>query len=550
MELRIFKGVPSAASLGLTSVTDLIPEVIDLVNGDFRLVDQNGIPSWTPKIATIKNNGTRADSAVTDGSELLTASVGNVIETMTLITGANTTTVAMKADTVMRLQDFARAAREFTIEAWQEQPVYLAWLPAAGVGWQYALIINIDIDISRLNSSDANDPPQLTIAIEREPYWRPVAPGDNPKKWTFEQRGLRPTSGASPSVTEYNHTHLTIYGGAYSLPYTASVEGAVLNYMASNIPGGNYLDIPASLIPGDAPALCYIAGDIPGLISESARYLFISRTTRRDYLPADGVNKQRFSWNGGDASLSIAPGTATKPNVSGGIISNGSTTLTYVAQLAFSGAGTGLMTWAIPMIQVMPGRYRVFVRNKVTSGIAGNITMRASYNGLSATQFVAGVTTGAATWYDIVDLGVLDLSLGASKTLVTTSGIGVLAPTITADLMLSFVATAAVTIQVADIIFIPLENSVLIERVSGSIHYDNTGYLTRGQPQAIAVAPDGVGRVNVVESRGIGITLVPRVNNRIWFFQVLLNGSNTYAPVASYPMHAQVLPRWSGVRNL
>ena len=245
--LMIMKGIPSAP---------LDPNSAEAPMESLDLLDSTGLglltEGWSPAIAPLKNGGLWVDSTTIDGRALLSDNVGNVVETMQVT--CSSSLIANRLAILKKLGRLARMARAFHSTSWQIDPVYLKWAAACNNGLeQYALLYNIDWAIN----GDTLDPMSawdVTLTMEREPYWRGLWPGANPIEWTFQAQGK--TRGVQSPNEGYTYMDMDLLTGTNHLAY-----GTVQNRYEWNSSdyskalAVNFIDIPATAVPGDAEAL-------------------------------------------------------------------------------------------------------------------------------------------------------------------------------------------------------------------------------------------------------------------------------------------------------
>lgn len=166
-----------------------MPEpILEVVTQDGKIVDlledwELSDPYWRPQIAKYKGDGNYVDSAIADGSRLVSKHYANVIETIPLTAkGTN------QAQAIRRIRELLQVGRQ-TADYWTESYEYdYGWLgvrPACNdCQTGYARIIKVNIP-------ELNNPfgqpffsyqaeaamEDLTLIIEREPLWRGVRPG-------------------------------------------------------------------------------------------------------------------------------------------------------------------------------------------------------------------------------------------------------------------------------------------------------------------------------------------------------------------------------------
>ncbi|MBZ0290700.1 MAG: hypothetical protein K8I30_23950, partial [Anaerolineae bacterium] len=242
------------------------------------------------------------------------------------------------------------------------QPVYLAWHAPGAPGPQYALIYRIDI--AQNTEPWETNYNELSIQVEREPYWRGIPPGANPKLWTTYWKDF---------TFDTSSAYLTQNGADFNIAYDAAVDNRH-EWNTGTDPRThrteNFIDIDAADIPGDAPALTTITMNINGTSGGYIpRRIFIGRQTkgrsvqRRDsdqdllkfntLLAADGSVENSAAYAAGGANRRYADGSAYTAQVLNANIS--STPEEYV-------------TWEPSQqfdFQRFRGRYQVFMRGAI-----------------------------------------------------------------------------------------------------------------------------------------------------------------------------------------
>lgn len=560
-ELKIEKGFPNPNSLGKTGTNnDEEPERIDLYGADFTIKDDSG-GTWTPQIATLKNNGVRSDSDLFDGSNLVGAAVGNVIETLVVIPSAGTTPI-MRMQTLKKLMRMAEDARNFHTSEWQYKPVYLKWFAESAPGAQYALIYNIDIAVNQYDPTATTSIQEITLTIEREPAWRGIPPGANPKLWTLLSRGLVPTNSASPAATEFNYTHLVFATGAGN--YASLLEATIRMFDEQATAWINYVDIPAASLPGDAPPLVQMyfldGGSLNGL-----EQFVLSRSTRRDYFPAvnteGAATRLRNTLNGWEFTALAPAGVVVTQPVNAAGVWRASLANRYILNLAYAAGGTtlGASVQAASLakrVNQFCARYAVFARINVTGTAPQNVKLKmvVFYN---ETQISSDDIPLVAGYYAAY-MGELDLTvLGSRSVSVDGTGVGV-NNALTFYLYTSKTNDGNVaTVQLWDIVLMPIdEPSVSILDIGEqapynpptAIYMDNTGYFSSAKDSLVAVKmfTNGVDYGNMALSNDLA--LVPGVANRLYF--MLRFGSGTGAMAYDNTVKLNIVPRWYGVRDV
>lgn len=540
VELALVKGLPSSASLGNPALTDYVPTTIDFLTGAYVLYDDGSNPAYDRALPVIKNGGVWVDSATATGRQLVAAHNGNVIDVVQLRPVDSTSSI-QRDQYISRLNRFIGAASEFWATGGISDPVYLRYKELFAPGEQYALIYTIEPD---------DDGDTLTLTIEREPAWRPLPPGMNPKVWALLRRGLQPWAAASPPTTGFfNFADLSLVNAG------ASGKGHLLEATCKRVDevataNVNYVIVPAADIPGDAPALCWIHASS---LAASVSKIYLSRSTWRDYFPTINTNvlnqKLRNTFNGGDSTLVGGGGLTASKQVDAtyGLFSNGSTVTRYILRAANLAAGFGETTWATwtRTINHYTRRWAAFARIRVTSGTAANHSLRLGMKVITKSVYtsprsLAGVTSTPSLFY----IGELDAS---QFTIRTRDGFGV---DITYGATLSALLTktndgVASTVEIMDIILLPLdEPSMKIDGVeSSNASSDSTGYFS------LTSKPYGLtnGAFERASAQGQEITLKPDVDNRIYFLDDYVGANYQTGTITIY---VDVLPRWYGVRDV
>lgn len=111
---------------------------------------------------------------------------------------------------------------------------------------------------------------------------------------------------------------------------------------------------------------------------------------------------------------------------------------------------------------------------------------------------------------------------------------------------------------ICDVILMPFdEEYVKVIANSGSTNLreilDTTGYLSHGEAMPIAVGYDAnVSQEDFAEVQGNGITLVPGVDNRLYFWGVNDVGSGLFKsdPLVTFTTRINIVPRWKAIRTI
>jgi hypothetical protein len=532
-ELLIVKGVAAAkgdtssAELGLVSINLLADEG----EPGWSLDAEDG---WSPKRAQLKGGGTWADSAVSPGRTLVAGEDGNVTETLQLtVTGM---TILDLATQLSRMGRMRQAVIDFWTNPREIDPVYLHWYAKEGAGPQYALIYAMDI--AELDPDVWQNPIRdVTITIEREPYWRGLPPGQNPKVWTHTM--IRGVQNYTPA-----DLNLNTLGGDVN----HAISGTVPNNDRS--PNNNYLELTADKIPGDAPALLELACALSTAVSPNEYYI--------------AVRSEPFSYSGMSGSL-ISTLDASAGSLGEDAASAADATCASGSRVNITpGTATDSLrlTFGVSVPQYQ-GRFALFLRAYQNAGSAGD--WRAHIEITASTSLIASITTlvleekqfsvGATQWPPVymgevqfpigMEAGVSSLGLGLKET-----GYGIL--------IYARRTTGVSTLRFADLMLVPVDESFVRATAnfdtakSSDLIIDNTGHIAHGKPGDFAVPfPTGGNNVQfgVAELAGQSLVLEPRKTNRIYFFRTLADAS-AGVPTATFGVRGNIVPRWVGIRDV
>lgn len=587
-ELLIVKGIPPAPKDGNSGEQPLatINLLADPENAGWTLNTEDG---WNPIIPTFKGGGVWMDSSISEGRTLVAGEDANVVETMQLtVTGNSVTDLAMRLSAMGKMIE---DCRNFFIES-SIDPVYIHWWAQDAPGPQFAIVYNIEMAIVE---PDVWQKPMrdVTLTLEREPYWRGLPPGANPIEWTFQaQRLVR--GGAN-----YNSTTMQLYKNTNHLGYAAIKNQHELQTDLLTVITKNYIDIDGDNIPGDAPALVTIDYLRDTTISDVTD-LFIARSTKPVTLSSHATvktHKTLSMLNVGDATA--AAGLTKTNDATRGLISNGSNTLAYYGEVTFSAnPQTRNVVWGNSStlmktldVNTLRGTYAFFLRHKQNAGALGDITMQLEARigpGISNTiplyqsQINTAVdatvlnATPSAAYYGLAYLGTMKFPFGDDAISAMEGwGLDVVKDSqISLEIRLNVTRTTGVaTMYIVDLIMLPLDEAFLEihtptddpGRASLSagdywhMIYDNTGYYSHGKsgPRAYtgfeqSGTPKGV-PVNM-ELRGSELFLIPRMDNRLFFWAKRYDGTATVelSPVNSLneEVRINIVPRWRGVRDV
>lgn len=570
--LYIIKGVGKTPTD--TRSAEPNPVVVNLMSGGaITLVE------WTPNIPAVKGGGVWSDSPLSDGRVLLAAPYGNVTEKINIMISDSSYLTVMKQ--LSGLNQMIADNRTYSEGNSQTEPVYLAWWAGCGTRMQYALIFNMEI------APDYKAATQPTIAvsltIEREAGWRPIPPGQNPKVWTRMRQGQAINTS---NVNLVNTTALTD-----DLLNDTAVNRSEWNATWTANFSRNYVDIPASLIDGDMPALVSLQVKTPDGILNFYD-LYVARNTRPTSLTdRNGANRlQQLTFNSADANATGILWTKTADVC--GCVGNGSTVTQSIGRHAALPTGTysPFVSWyRIGTVSIFDptmdsGRFAVFFRCKQTNGAFGDLQARLRYFDMaqfgnvapfvgdwSYLPMVAGAVVGCTNRFDMLYLGTVTIPL-SGKLGGSGNGLGLNVSQLTAsDLQASIQVdvrnnnVANRSLDFLDLVLMPIGEAFvqMFASASGSGTYfnlDNTGYASRGQPGTVArwlslgaggATPDVSD--SAIEARGPELFLEPNVNNRLYFMQQRLDvaGVVTYSQPDStnndMKVSLNVVPRWSGI---
>lgn len=532
--LELVQGIkitPGNTLDGVNLNNELGISVLSLIQGQ----NDNGLAlmDWQPSIVGVKGGGLWADSAVGPGRTLIAAEDGNCIETMQLTCNASTwTLLATRLRTLYRFRDNAQ-------NFWENfrviDPVYLKWQGVDAPGPQYALIYTMDIAVNYPDIDQHVPSADVTITIEREPYWRALPPGSNPKLWTWEVRHL-----------SFNPNDLNLFANS-GADINHLIKGTVVNNDRN--PNNNYLEVAANDVPGDAPALLLLSCGLDA--TQAVNNYFIA--VRTEPFIYDGLPNTPFistldasdAVNGTDAAdavdatcasgnrVNITPGTATD-----------SLRLTFTVSLPS-----------------YIGRFAIFLRAYQNTGTAGDWLSHIEVGAVSAlTTGIPAIIlpeqqfeVGATSWPPVY-MGEIFLPTDDEES-VSINGKGLN----TTDYSIFVYArrtTGTSTLRFADMILFPLDEG-FIKIISNSdtaktqdLVFDNTGYLSHGKPggRAAPFISNSGKQFGIAEFIGPELYLTPGKINRIYFIRHLVDVADGI-PTATFPVRGDIIPRWRGVRD-
>lgn len=566
LALALFQGVPSAYTLGEGQTElDPVPPSIDLLSqsSTFALESNAGAPDYQVQIAALKNGGIRGDSPLVDSNLILAAAAGSVTETFTL--AAKDPTPSAINTYISNLERWGRYAWGLNATTYQNKPIYLQRWAIGELAPAYALVI----DISYAVQLSADGVYRLTLSIEREPGWRALPPGANPKLYAFQSRGEQPN-------VDYDYTGLFLNtaGDHY-------LEASITNHCRRSGTGitaddFNYVDIPAEMIPGDMPALLEVF--VNGAATYNNLGLYVARKVR-PFMDANTNDLADICHNGGDSDISgAAPTNVTRAYtvLGSGVVCDppGASGLnTYVLRITYA---TGAITdnqvicqWDRSLDKNL-SRARCFVRARLNSGTVTNAQFQVGL-GYAVSGGATYVEVDEGNVFDlsanpspgtvaIFDAGVFDLTFARNPP-VTLTGVGA-SPDFQYRLTLKTVTRGVVgtntVVDLVDIILLPIDEYAVYMPSSSSLEaqavLDNTGYLSRASdlPFAGFESDPGTNTVPVQAGAFTGQVpvLEPGVDNRLYF----LFGQTTSSPAGDtaggdIEIYLNIVPRWRFNRN-
>ena len=551
--LELVKGLGAHSVVSNSAEIPLDP--INLMNIGGFSIEEKG---WIPSITQVKNDGQYAESDLSDGRTLVAAAEGNVRETMTLT--ATAATLASRYLLEKRLLAFADAARENHISDAQIEPVYLKVKFKDAPGEQYAHIYNIQF-AQRSDPFAGDNINKLTITIEREPFWCGLPPGANPKIWSYYANGGSITAAANlliRSTTGSQDGHL-VYGVIRNCLEWTNV---------TTISAKNYIDIPASKIPGDAPALaCIVIRNVND--ANTLRNHYIARSTKATALKGRDGNDhyQIYSF---PAAASALGTDASKVADTGGVLITHQSASRLRGNVSFAGGTADAMRfrWQSATLlrfsmNTIRGHFAVFARARQDGGTLGQIKIHLEYglnspDGIKLPErsvpLVAG--SGNTSEWPVIYMGQIMLPPDVHVVSgVDGQGLGV-PNALDADVALSMWSrrsAGAGVLYVCDLILIPIDEPscqivVANANVTASTPIiDATCHLSRGKKPGLAGHFSNYN--DVAELRGQFIELIPGVNNRLYFFGI--NHSTGLSPTQSdHDVWVDIIPRWRGIRDV
>jgi hypothetical protein len=550
IELSIVKGIGPVP--GDSNSAEQPVEVLSLLDAHGFSVTDEG---WVPKLAQVKSGAVYADSPLSDGRSPVAAAKGNVVEQIKLTATAATWDARYWLES--QLAQLARDAQDFHTSFSQIEPVYLKWHARNAPGPQYALIYSIEIaqNVEAFLAANVNE---LSITIEREPYWRGIPPGANPKLWTYEAAG-----------NAFTATNADLSSGTDHLVYGTAKNKQEFDTLYTFL-STNYLDIPAANIPGDAPALVCITVTSN---TEVTHDVFIAKSTNRAAITDRAGNSLPLYNVLACSAGSLEVGGAFATDAINGIIHNPRSPLSRVLNYTPSDAAERQVTeWVItdafyPHFNptILRGRYMVFVRSRQVLGADGDTKLRLVMDSAAGRFFDSGeikeelrVAATPALHY----MGTVTLPPDPHSE-VSARGKGLQVESDFSVQLNQRRSTGTSTSTFVDVILLPINEGCVL--VKAEVYfggtptvsiYDSTGYMTHGRSEAIGSGrylPAGNNEeyATLSELQGSDITLTPGVNNRLYFlWEDKSTGETNSNPSEQWTINVNIVPRWVGIRDV
>lgn len=566
-------------AIGDTDSAEGIKQRINLLVAKSGKTDWS-LTDWQPGIPQAKG-GLWNDAPQGAGRQLLGQGVQNVIETMQILLTA--TDQRQMARQLKAMNKFIYHARAFHTTEWELEPSYIHWKVKGGYGDQYALIYAMDIAAINPNVSETTPyMVDVTLTIEREPFWRPIPPGANPVIWTravngdHEGKDYTYKAHTSPSDATTNSGYsLNTQSGAANDTLDNRWESDDSTWDTFN--SHNYIVIPAEKIPGDAPALLTILIDqTDASISETYPFM-VWKSTNRLFRAISSDNYYQFCWLSAlnISSLSQPPiganTTVAYADDTGGVegyrVPAGHTATKQRLEIDPHTSFQLALNWNQPYrAELHRGRYAVIGRLRQDSQSAGDAEFYLTYQSAGGIRLQTDTypvplqaSTGNTTEWPLTYMGTIDLPPGPSPTIIQTAGGGEqhsanndlqfqLYMKCSSAALVYFCDIALIKIDEGAIDLIPGVNALLATSAE-LIWWDNTGYFMHGKPGQYARSQDdsSVDQVNPVEIRGSDLQLTPGVDNILFFMRRDQDGNSS--ALAQFQVKVHVLPRWMGARD-
>lgn len=440
-ELAIIKGYPTPTTTTELNSNEDVLDTLDMLSGGkgFGIAPRG----WIPQFSQLKDGGLFADNPLIDNDVYLNGSMGKVTQTMTLLCAGASPKGRYYLES--KLRSLNAAAAEYHYTQHQHTPVYLKWTAPGGSGPQYTLIYNIQIAQNR-EPFEASKSTELTITITHEAEWWPIPPGSTPRLYANE-KGY---AGSNPLSL------IPTAGGGATFMVSETISGATIVLDGPVISSGgvyyqSYIDIPAALIPGDAPALAlfYFGGvgnDSLTGINYKQSYIIGRRTrglglqtkvsgTTRSSFPVNTWPARVVTTSGVRGMLETTAGTDATYQTDTGVYSNGDaafgtggSTTRERLRVTFATATDQIrLTWKTDMA-TFAGRWHAFLRGHQSGGTFGQVSVYLQYgydgndvqtNPVNPT--LQAVVTNTPYW-PLVDLGIVTFPPDNTRAPVNLTG--------------------------------------------------------------------------------------------------------------------------------
>lgn len=523
---------------------------------EINLLDPNGFAcdEYDMKLPALKSSAVYADSPLTDGRTLISGTLGNVTETIRLQLSAGA--IIQMAAMLSKLGRFKQDCNDFWDTFGQIEPVYIKHQVVGEPGPRYALLYDIDIDPGQQPLIPSEAKRTVTLVIEREYGWRGLAPGDNPKRWTIEQvmEGQKWNSANADLLSGNNH--LAVQAVQNRMEWNTT-ETALLSQ--------NFMDIPATAIPGDLPALVEIAIQCETVHANGLNRIYIGKSSKPDLLlsgtelkpsyilvAADGTsNTDATDANDTGAPIEAVSGVNRRKTIS-------FATATLQNRITWGPNQTGTSF----VLSSLRGRYMAFIRARLSaaSTVTMNLYLQADSGSVTFPSYtLTGVGSGGVgntTFWQNIYMGIVTFPHNEQRVSILDNGRGIDLSG-GGDLILQAERTGAATnLYVADLILVPIDEGVWLQQSGEAIginswFYDNTGYYLHGRHggfsgDTYSIAP--------TEQRGSEFYLTPGQRNRLVMFADLspnLAGTEAESGIdAAFRFRVNIVPRWSGLRDI
>lgn len=518
------------------------------------------VDGWQPQMPALKSGGVWAESSTSVGRTLIAGEDGNVTETMrvTLGTGDPNTLYTY----IVALNRFIETARQHWTTYYQVLPVYLKWKATCGAGYQYALIYNIDLDIEY--NPGGSGLAVATLSVEREPYWRAIPPGSNPKRYYYEKNNLvwKKANAILDSGTDHFKTDTVKNREEWVATYQSELSV-------------NYLEV--SNIPGDAPALMCLTLRPSTNANYVVQKIFVGRSTKntpltdRTGLNAAGELRRHLLFvaaNGAPGTDAARAGDTGAPQYQvTGVKSRMEVSFATSTSLVLRDSWVTDANWTL-----LRGKFAVLLRMRQVGGSFGQITVQLQFvTGALGTDAVVTLTgnptivagTGNTAGWPLTYLGDITIPI-VGRAIASSQGYGESVADEAGGRIDLYASRSSGTgvLYLCDLILLPIDEGLFsVEGValnSGAAIFpgivDASGYLSRGIDEALGfIYSTGTPTINdTLEIKGNIFGLQPGVTNRLYF---LTTGTHTSVADRSDPNHdmgvlMNIVPRWRGVRDV